>query len=383
MIAQLDDLNDKGLNRKSDHLKSGSEFVLADEGQMRSLENVPDGEKSPASPTADAAAASMPPRCWTEVRHQGSVYYHKELTGETSWTKPEEHLIIRPPPPPALPQPEDSAAPSPLNAPPYVSLPLPCWRIMEYQGAVYYVNKLTGESSWIMPPYHLVIKEGTSVEPVATGAPSVSMPPMGVPCWKRLAYQGTVYYFNELTGESSWEKPEDRLMIEAPPVPTLPSPPCWREVISVDGVYYHNEREGWSSWTRPEEHLILAIGDPSAAPTELAPSGPLTTVRIKPVPKVPPLLPKHIHNIPANPTRLPPPHFHLQPTHAPPTTPTLHPLLAARPTPTPFSTRPKADRDTLHSLMKQHCISLRVPTGVAGRHVPKMGFHTDKKTGAE
>lgn len=61
---------------------------------------------------------------------------------------------------------------------------------------------------------------------------------------------GRIYYFNKLTNQSSWEKPED---LKKEPEQNLETCP-WKEYKTEDGkVYYHNIITKQSSWTIPKE----------------------------------------------------------------------------------------------------------------------------------
>lgn len=65
--------------------------------------------------------------------------------------------------------------------------------------------------------------------------------------WREVASEnGDVYYYNDASGVSQWEKPVL--------VPVGPVPSGWREVMSDSGQpYYYNEASGTSQWERPAE----------------------------------------------------------------------------------------------------------------------------------
>ncbi|XP_028835755.1 WW domain-binding protein 4 [Denticeps clupeoides] len=80
---------------------------------------------------------------------------------------------------------------------------------------------------------------------------------------------GHIYYYNTLTGESQWEKPEwfqgqntSLVQVGEKSEATLGS--SWREAVSTEGyTYYYNTETGESSWERPEGQE-----DPSPPGTE-------------------------------------------------------------------------------------------------------------------
>ncbi|XP_067650087.1 pre-mRNA-processing factor 40 homolog A-like isoform X2 [Haliotis asinina] len=84
------------------------------------------------------------------------------------------------------------------------------------------------------------------------------------------APDGRTYYYNNVTKQSSWEKPDDlksdteRLLSQCP----------WKEYKSDNGkVYYHNSQTKESKWTKPKdlEELEKKLADQKAR-KELAPA---------------------------------------------------------------------------------------------------------------
>lgn len=65
---------------------------------------------------------------------------------------------------------------------------------------------------------------------------------------------GRVYYYNSITKQSSWEKPDE---LKTPTERLLSACP-WKEYTSDSGkVYYYNTATKESKWTAPQEYLDL------------------------------------------------------------------------------------------------------------------------------
>ncbi|XP_035826647.1 pre-mRNA-processing factor 40 homolog A isoform X2 [Aplysia californica] len=80
------------------------------------------------------------------------------------------------------------------------------------------------------------------------------------------APDGRIYYYNSLTKESSWEKPED---LKSPQEKLLSQCP-WKEYKSDAGkVYFHNSVTKESRWTKPKElgelEAMIAASAPASS----------------------------------------------------------------------------------------------------------------------
>lgn len=149
-------------------------------------------------------------------------------------------------------------------------------------GATYYFNTATGESSWEKPEGWLDEAEAAETE---TGAEAlVEENP-----WTEVLDEGSnqVYYFNTVTGESSWEKPEGLQsqnepdsppqttpqdgLSDSPPLADEDNPSNWEEVYdeSNQAYYYVNNVTETTQWEKPD-----CMGAPAeGAPTDQAAAG--------------------------------------------------------------------------------------------------------------
>ena len=304
---------------------------------------------------------------WEKVvdESSGDAYFYNQATGETSWdpplmpsakaappndmddngdatttdeVSPEATVTLESKPPEMVPDREVVAASGALfeGGMDESKLP-PGWEkiVDESSGDAYYYNEFTGETSWeppMMPPAEAPPDDmddngdATTTDEVSPEATVTleSKPPENVPDrevvaasgavqeggmdesrllpgWEKLIDEssGDAYYYNESTGESSWEPPlmppdgaaaaaeldapdlaapelseNDALQAVNPgsaPVADgdrddVQLPPGWERVIdeSTGESYFYNEAAGETSWDPP-----------SVPPAEAAPAGEL------------------------------------------------------------------------------------------------------------
>ena len=126
----------------------------------------------------------------------------------------------------------------------------------EGSGQYYFYNTVTGETSWENPNKSLIDSK------------SDSNPPALLPGWTQLFDEGsgTNYYYNEETGETRWDPPLAQEESKVSP------PPGWTEVFDNDSqkTYYFNEQTGETSWEVPTDSSfnIAASVDHSTEKTE-------------------------------------------------------------------------------------------------------------------
>jgi len=149
------------------------------------------------------------------------------------------------------------------GAPP---LPVPWKEYADEQGNVYYYNEETLETSWEFPKpkekKDRKLKKSKSDEDAPrkskklTKRSSKRSSKLILPeNWTEVGdEQGNLYYYNEITGESSWEFPA---------VVPGSNPPDWQECVHEDGsVYYYNSVTQETSWERPV--LLATVGSSSS-----------------------------------------------------------------------------------------------------------------------
>lgn len=79
-------------------------------------------------------------------------------------------------------------------------------------------------------------------------------PPMLAEWTEHKAPDGRIYYYNNITKQSAWEKPD---LLKTPAEKLLSSCP-WKEYTSDSGkVYYYNTTTKESKWVAPPEYLDI------------------------------------------------------------------------------------------------------------------------------
>lgn len=121
------------------------------------------------------------------------------------------------------------------------------WRAGEVDGHPVYVNKVTKQIKWIRPtalawrrvelpnvdqPFWLNYRTNNSMAEIPAELPRAE--------YERLLESTNVYWFNDVTGESSWEDPRQE---------------TWRPVLdkSTGKTFYYHPVSLESKWTPPEE----------------------------------------------------------------------------------------------------------------------------------
>ncbi|GMI48427.1 hypothetical protein TrCOL_g4157, partial [Triparma columacea] len=214
---------------------------------------------------AKAHAANLPEGWQEKYTESGAAYYYNIHTGEQTWEKPTSELSVS----------IDAANP---------------WeeRYDESSQAVYYFNKMTGESVWEKPANYdeLVAASAVSLTMESIAAPAT---PTGSPLRTRKLEEredpasGYLYFFNNQTQESVWEKPadfDDELeAYEEVKAPTAeegaastttaaPAPAViWEKKTTDEGYeYFFNSLTGESVWEQPEGYVDpnTAVNQPSS-----------------------------------------------------------------------------------------------------------------------
>ena len=337
------------------------------------------GEEGAFNDTAEHNEAGQTlPLGWEKLvdPSSGDAYYYNEATGESSWELPESDISAKDKKLHVEPSADEAAggdqhapeaAGGDQHAPEAVAryhndaepTLQPGWEklVDPSSGETYYYNEASGESSWEPPLLPMPMeseapaeKEGPAlVQPVdepihdqpadeaAGGDQQLSevakdgqeeVEPTLPPGWEKLVdpSSGDAYYYNEETGESSWEAPvipqpqptESTILdenterpVEQPleePISDQPAdkagggkegalndtaehneagptlPPGWDKLVdpSSGDTYYYNEETGESSWdtplrvdaepaeiTSPEEPQVASGDDTTPVPEQL------------------------------------------------------------------------------------------------------------------
>ncbi|RYH13585.1 hypothetical protein EON65_35300 [archaeon] len=192
------------------------------------------------------------------------TYYFNSDTGEVSWDLPEGAVF--------------SQAVAESTVPP---ADLGTWAevIDEASGASYYYNETTGETSWERPTGMIEPIDGSAVLRQHDVISSiVSAQPQSD--WEEVydeAY-GKPYYVNNITGETSWDKP--KAMNAAPLQADASLAPIaihsYESKVETEWVeqldeasgksYYYNPRTNETSWEKPPSAVIETAAKKAAEP---------------------------------------------------------------------------------------------------------------------
>ena len=199
--------------------------------------------KSPQSRTAavSAAAAESPvaaltqselPAGWesAQSRSTGDVYYVNTVTGETTYDWPESAAISS--------TAEQVELPAGWGA-----------QVSSSTGETYYVNTVTGETTYDRP--HAPASSSASAMAQEPEPPPVHSDDNALPTgWtSATSSEGETYFVNKLTGESTYEIPT------APATDPTPLPIGWETAVSesTNEVYYLHIETGFTTYQRPTD----------------------------------------------------------------------------------------------------------------------------------
>eukprot|EP00804_Cyclotella_cryptica_P001489 CCRYP_003714-RD/>CCRYP_003714-RD protein AED:0.34 eAED:0.34 QI:140/0.66/0.85/1/0.66/0.42/7/1908/789 len=298
--------NKRGGRRRSPQAREEEE----NDSSSQQLDSDEDGTEDDAEP-ASVEDDDLPDGWFSIVEpDSGDVYYSNEITGETTWDKPIRSQTdnIRSTSQRQSELQRDAIRDSPNsdrdddgnNELVEDDLP-PGWvaSVDPATGDEYFYNEETGETTWDKP---LSSHERTDEELEDSSTFSNSESTNG---WFSVVdpQSGDVYYANEKTGETSWDKPQALLRLEKSPhkqdekrLSTNGNtqdgndgddedlPDGWFAVTDPQSgeTYYANEETGATSWDRPtnaaaaaEEENSLASGwfavvDPASGETYYA-----------------------------------------------------------------------------------------------------------------
>jgi hypothetical protein len=132
----------------------------------------------------------------------GETYFANERTGETSWEKPRALLMLENEPHNSKFQDDTRLL---TNGPAQNDNELPPgWfaAMDEQSGEEYYVNEQTGETTWDRP-------QNTNRTPLLSNQPASEDEDSMASGWFAVVEpaSGDIYYANEQTGATSWDKP--------------------------------------------------------------------------------------------------------------------------------------------------------------------------------
>ena len=139
-------------------------------------------------------------------------------------------------------------------------------------GAYYFYNTNTGESTWTQPVLlgneeFEKLPESASLEEKAQATASMASD------WEEFTdeYSGAVYYYNKVTQENVWEKPQVVQQAEDAKKAWLGED--WEELVNETGAkYYYNNKTDMSQWVKPSPEQLAESRGESVKDNEAAES---------------------------------------------------------------------------------------------------------------
>ncbi len=182
---------------------------------------------------------------WQEVYDEANAryYYYNNVTGDTSWDPPPGYGAETVAP---VVAPATSAATSP-------------WQQLydDSSGRHYFYNTATGDTSWEQPEGY--VDPSTTAVESAAAVTKETVAPGGLPeGWMEVTdpSSGTVYYYNQLTGDTSWDAPvsvPQTVVEDTAAASNATSQVRWLELVDpASGATYYQHPETYETrWDSP------------------------------------------------------------------------------------------------------------------------------------